>query len=44
MNLIFAAAEIFDAENQVTARCDGTCAVAMGKFSENDFYSQMRGK
>ena len=44
MNLIFAAAEIFDAENQVTARCDGTCAVAMGKFSENDFYSRMRGK
>ena len=43
MNLIFAAAEIFDGENQVTARCDGTCAVAMGKFSENDFYSRMRG-
>jgi acyl-coenzyme A thioesterase PaaI-like protein len=43
MNLIFAAAEIFDGEKQVTARCDGTCAVAMGKFAENDFYSRMRG-
>ena len=42
-NLIFAAAEIFDGENQVTARCDGTCAVAMGKFPKNDFYSRMRG-
>ena len=27
MNLIFAAAEIFDAAGEVTARCDGTCAV-----------------
>ena len=44
MNLIFAAAEIFDGENQVTARCDGTCAVAMGKSPDNDFYSRMRGK
>ena len=42
-NLVFAAAEIFDGEGQVTARCDGTCAVAMGKFSENEFYSKMRG-
>lgn len=31
MNLIFAAAEIFDAEGRVTARCDGTCAIALGK-------------
>lgn len=44
MNLIFAAAEIFDGENQVTARCDGSCAVAMGKSPDNDFYSRMRGK
>src|SRR6266849_501866 len=41
MNLIFAAAEIFDGENQVTARCDGTCAVAMGKIPKNDYYSRM---
>jgi uncharacterized protein (TIGR00369 family) len=31
LNLVFAAAEIFDAEGRVTARCDGTCAVALGK-------------
>jgi len=31
MNLIFAAAEIFDAEDKVTARCEGTCALALGK-------------
>jgi len=42
-NLVFAAAEIFDGEGQVTARCDGTCAVAMGKFQKNEFYSKMRG-
>jgi uncharacterized protein (TIGR00369 family) len=30
-NLMFAAAEIFDGEGQVTARCDGTVAVARGK-------------
>jgi acyl-coenzyme A thioesterase PaaI-like protein len=42
-NLIFAAAEMFDGKEQVTARCDGMCAVAMGKFEENDFYSKMRG-
>lgn len=28
LNLTFAAAEIFDAEGQVTARCDGTVALA----------------
>ena len=42
-NLTFAAAEIFDAEGRVTARCDGTVAVAHGKFESNDFYAQMRG-
>ena len=41
-NLTFAAAEIFDAEGQVTARCDGTVAVAHGKFESNDFYAKMR--
>jgi len=30
-NLIFASAEIFDGEGEVTARCDGICAVVMGK-------------
>ena len=43
MNLIFAAAEMFDGRGEITARCDGTCAVAMGKFEENDFYAKMRG-
>ncbi len=31
LNLIFAAAEIFDGEERVSARCDGTCAIALGK-------------
>lgn len=43
MNLIFAAAEIFDGKGEVTARCDGTCAVAQGKTGTDDFYSKMRG-
>lgn len=30
-NLVFASAEIFDGAGEVTARCDGTCAVVMGK-------------
>ena len=42
-NLTFAAAEILDGEGQVTARCDGTVAVAHGKFESNDFYARMRG-
>ena len=42
-NLIFASAEIFDGEGEATARCDGTCAVAMGKTPDNDFYARMRG-
>lgn len=42
-NLIFAAAEIFDGWGEATARCDGTCAVARGKFEENEFYARMRG-
>jgi len=43
MNLTFAAAEIFDGRGEVTARCDGTVAVAHGKFESNDFYAKMRG-
>jgi len=41
-NLTFAAAEIFDEQGEVTARCDGTVAVAHGKFESNDFYARMR--
>lgn len=43
MNLIFAAAEIFDGKGEVTARCDGTCAVAQGRTGTDDFYAKMRG-
>jgi len=44
MNLTFAAAEITDERGEVTARCDGTVAVAHGKFESNDFYASMRGE
>jgi len=40
-NLTFAAAEIFDEAGQVTARCDGTVAVAQGRYEE--FFPGMRG-
>ncbi len=43
MNLVFAAAEIFDEEGRVTARCDGTCAIAQGKADSQEFYERMRG-
>ena len=43
LNLVFAAAEIFDAEGRVTARCDGTCAIASGKTDSQDIYERMRG-
>ena len=43
MNLIFASAEIFDAEGKVTARCDGTCAVALGKPGASDVSERLRG-
>jgi uncharacterized protein (TIGR00369 family) len=43
MNLTFASAEVFDERGEVTARCDGTVAVAHGKFESNDFYAKMRG-
>jgi uncharacterized protein (TIGR00369 family) len=41
-NLTFAAAEIFDGDGEVTARCDGTVAVARGRSESNDFYAAMR--
>jgi uncharacterized protein (TIGR00369 family) len=44
INLTFAAAEITDDRGEVTARCDGTVAVAHGKFESNDFYASMRGQ
>lgn len=43
MHLIFASAEIFDGEGKVTARCDGTCAVALGKSDSQEIYERMRG-
>ena len=43
MNLIFATAEIFDAEGRVSARCDGTCAIAQGKTEGQEIYERMRG-
>ena len=43
MNLIFAAAEVFDGEGKVTARCDGTCAIALGKADSQELYERMRG-
>ena len=42
-NLTFAAAEIFDGWGEVTARCDGTVAVARGRAQENEFSQRMRG-
>ena len=43
LNLVFAAAEIFDAEGRVTARCDGTCAIASAKSDSQEIYERMRG-
>jgi uncharacterized protein (TIGR00369 family) len=42
MNLVFAAAEILDGDGKVTARCDGTCALALGK-PEVDITERLRG-
>ena len=42
-NLTFAAAEILDESGQVTARCDGTVAVALGRYGTDDFFAGMRG-
>jgi uncharacterized protein (TIGR00369 family) len=41
-NLVFASAEITDASGEVTARCDGTCAVALGKSDSQELYERMR--
>jgi len=43
LNLIFASAEISDAEGRVTARCDGTCAIALGKHDAAGLQDRMRG-
>ena len=42
-NLTFASAEIFDGNDQVTARCEGTVAVAHGRYGTDDFFAGMRG-
>lgn len=43
LNLVFAAAEITDGFGEISARCDGTCAVALGTSGKSDFYAKMRG-
>jgi hypothetical protein len=43
LNLVFAAAEILDGDGRVTARCDGTCAIALGKSDSQEIYERMRG-
>jgi acyl-coenzyme A thioesterase PaaI-like protein len=42
VNLTFAAAEITDGSGDVTARCDGTVAVARGGAEENEYTKRMR--
>jgi uncharacterized protein (TIGR00369 family) len=41
-NLVFATAEICDGEGEVSARCDGTCAVALGKTDSQQLYERIR--
>ncbi|MEO8430441.1 MAG: PaaI family thioesterase [Acidobacteriota bacterium] len=41
-NLTFATAEIFDGHGKVTARCDGTVAVAHGHPADNEYSKRMR--
>ena len=43
LKLVFAAAEILDGDGRVTARCDGTCAIALGKSDSQEIYERMRG-
>jgi uncharacterized protein (TIGR00369 family) len=43
MNLVFAAAEIVDGEGKATARCEGTCAIALGKSDSAGIAERMRG-
>lgn len=40
-NVTFATAEILDGAGRVTARCDGTVAVSLGRYEE--FFPGMRG-
>jgi uncharacterized protein (TIGR00369 family) len=42
LNLIFAAAEISNGSGEVSARCEGTCAVAHGKHDSQELYERMR--
>jgi uncharacterized protein (TIGR00369 family) len=42
LNLVFASAEIRDGSGEVSARCDGTCAVAHGKTDGRELYETMR--
>jgi len=42
VNFVFVAAEITDGSGQVTARCDGTCAVAVGKEDSDEIARRMR--
>lgn len=42
MNLVFASAEISGGSGEATARCDGTCAVALGKVDSQEIYERMR--
>jgi acyl-coenzyme A thioesterase PaaI-like protein len=42
MSLIFAAAEIRGESGEVSARCDGTCAVAPAKMDNRELYERMR--
>jgi acyl-coenzyme A thioesterase PaaI-like protein len=42
LNLVFAAAEITGGGGEVTARCDGTCAVALAKADNQELYERMR--
>ena len=43
MNLVFAAAEIFDGEGRASARCEGTCAIAIGKADGQGITDRLRG-
>ncbi|HEY7114880.1 MAG TPA: PaaI family thioesterase [Thermoanaerobaculia bacterium] len=42
LNLVFAAAEIADGFGEASARCEGTCAVALGKADAPGIWERMR--
>jgi uncharacterized protein (TIGR00369 family) len=42
LNLVFACAEIRDGSGEVSARCEGTCAVSHGKHDSQELYERMR--